>query len=83
MQENIGKRVKTREFLRRVDEALGQGAHKRLQLRCVKGNLVDVYIHLPEVLDNHSLQDLVIRAPEAYANRCGKTFRIDPIGIGS
>ncbi len=83
MRANVGRLVATSDFFSQVDKALGPGAHKRLQLKCSKGNLVDVYINLPSTLDQtRPLAQLVAQADEAPGNGCGGRFYIDRIGVG-
>ena len=83
MQKNIGEKVKTAAFMQQVDKALGAGASQRLQLKCSKGNLTDVYISLPKHLPKDELlSELMRRAKPDFHNRCGKTFRVDTIGVG-
>ena len=83
MRQNVGERVMTDAFLQQVDIALGAGASQRLQLKCTKGNLTDVYINLPKHLPkDQSLSDLMRLAKPDFHNRCGKTFRVDAIGVG-
>lgn len=84
MSRNIGKQVSEEDFYKRVDCALGANAHKRLNLKCKNGKLVDVYISLP--LDSSINQDLSVlmsRATEDFSSNCGGNFRIDPIGLGN
>ena len=83
IQSNVGNLVSTEAFIQEVDSVLGANAHKRLQLTCKKGNLVDVYINLPrDIGDNPSLANLISSANEDYRNNCGDHFRIDRIGVG-
>lgn len=83
MHTNLGKTVATRDFQARVDMALGPDSHKRLALKCKKGNLVDVYINLPLALEtDQPLSTFIAKASEDYSNSCGSRFRIDPIGVG-
>ncbi len=82
MRANVGRLVTTGDFFSQVDKALGSGAHKRLQLKCSKENLVDVYINLPLALDQtQPLAQLVRQADEAPGNGCGSRFYIDRIGV--
>jgi len=82
MQANVGRTVATRDFQLQVDASLGVDAHKRLQLKCKKGNLVDVYINLPKDLSDQPLSQLLLAAREDLANACGARFKIDRIGVG-
>ena len=82
VSRNIGKTVSERSFFERVDCALGTGAHKRLQLRCKDGNLLDVHINLPATFGKgESLGEMIRRAEPKFGSNCGGHFRIDPIGI--
>lgn len=83
MQARLGKTVESDEFFAQVDQALGANAHKRLNLTCKRGNLVDVYINLPATIDEKSsLASLVNSANEDFRNDCGGRFRIDRPGSG-
>ena len=83
MRQNVGEKVETAAFLQQVDKAFGVGAAQRLQLKCSKGNLTDVYINLPRRLPRgQSLAELIHIAKPDFHNRCGKTFRVDVIGVG-
>ena len=81
MSRNMGREISEQSFHERVDCALGADAHKRLQLRCRDGNLVDVYVNLPATLSKaESLGELMKRAEPKYSSNCGNSFRIDPVG---
>ena len=81
MTNNIGKTVTTRSFFEAVDTAFGEGSHRRMQISCSGGKLVDVKIHLPSVLPEcTSLGTLIQRAEPNFNNRCGTSFEVDPIG---
>ena len=81
MARNLGKEVTEDAFFEKVDCALGEGAHERLQLNCQNGNLVDVYINLPTSIgQNQALGELVSQAKPNAKSSCGGRFRIDPIG---
>lgn len=84
MSKNIGKTVKTNQFLNVVDKSFGKNASKRLSLGCDRdGNLVDVFINLPkQIPENVALAELIQQAPESFSNRCGKRFGVDAIGYG-
>lgn len=82
MSRNIGKEVSEAEFFKRVDCALGDNAHKRLQLKCKNGNLVEIYINLPvDSSQDEDLSALMSRAAEDFKSSCNGDFRIDPIGF--
>lgn len=81
MAQNSGRQVKTAQLFAAVDQALGANAHRRLQLGCDNGNLVDVYIALPRTLPaNATLAELIQQTPERFSNRCGASFRVDAAG---
>jgi ribonuclease T2 len=83
MARRIGQTVSEEEFLNRVDCALGSGARQRVQLNCVDGNLVDIYINLPaQMAANEDLGALMSRAEPSFRSNCNGRFRIDPIGLG-
>lgn len=80
MANNVGGTVREADFFAAVDEALGPNAHKRLQLKCQKGDLVDVYIKLPrQITRDSSLRDLVQNAKPAFRSNCGGKFQVDEI----
>lgn len=82
MSRRVGEEVSEADFFARVDCALGEGAHERLQLGCKNGNLVDVYINLPEEIEpDKDLGDLVLQADPKFRSNCGGSFRVDPIGF--
>lgn len=84
MTKNIGKTVKTADFLQVVESSFGKNASKRLYLGCDSrgGNLIDVFINLPkQIPENVALADLIQQAPESFNNRCGKSFKVDAIGF--
>jgi len=81
MSNNIGKEVTSNSFFEAVDEAFGEGAHKRLQISCSDGKLVDVFINLPfEQLQDISLEELIQQAEPKFKNKCGTNFEVDAIG---
>lgn len=82
MAANLGKEVSREEFYNEIDSIFGEGARERIELICKVGNLVDVYIHLPEVIEKHdTLAALIMRAqPLGRRHDCPATFRVDPIG---
>lgn len=81
MSRNIGKQVSEAEFFKKVDCALGDNAHKRLHIKCKKGNLVDVYIALPvDIKIGENLGDMILRADTDFKSTCAGSFRIDAIG---
>ncbi len=77
MQSNMGKKVRTADFLRVVDESLGEGASKRLRLTCERGALADVYMTLPPNLPNlPNLSELLLQGPPAFSSNCGEDFEV-------
>jgi ribonuclease T2 len=81
MSKNIGKDVNKITFFELIDSKFGKNAYKRFKFICQKGNLVDLYINMPEVIpQNASLKDLLQKADEAFSNSCGDSFKIVPIG---
>lgn len=82
VSRNIGKTVSEKDFINKVDCAQGAGAHKRLELTCKSGNLVDVYIHLPGTIkQSDDLGMLLQQAQGNFKSNCGGQFKIDPIGF--
>jgi ribonuclease T2 len=81
MQSHSGESVTTQSFLDAVDRAFHDDAHKRLQLSCNGGKLVDIYIRLPKEIDEESsLSELIKRSPANFKNACGEKFTVDVIG---
>jgi ribonuclease T2 len=79
---NIGKNVSEEEFISKVECALGTGTHNRIELKCSNGNLVDVYITLPEdITYGESLGELMGHGESQYKSNCGGSFHIEPIGF--
>jgi ribonuclease T2 len=84
MAEHSGQKVNSAAFFNAVDNALGQGASKRLALSCTDGNLVEILINLPRSLaENASLKSLISEAAESAENNCGASFNITKIGTKS
>jgi ribonuclease T2 len=80
MAESVGDSVKEADFFAAIDSAFGPNAHKRLQLKCQKGDLVDVYIKLPrQIGKDASLRDLIQKAKPAFRSNCGGKFQVDEI----
>ncbi|PCI30177.1 MAG: hypothetical protein COB67_02510 [SAR324 cluster bacterium] len=81
MAQNIGKSVSTKEFFSVVDKSLGEGAHKKMLIKCYKGMLIDIYISLPKDISKEStLKQLLREVDNNHNNGCGKTFKVDAIG---
>jgi ribonuclease T2 len=79
---NIGDTITEEALIKRVDCAHGAGAHKALELKCANGNLVDVYVHLPETIHTEDgIGELMRQAQGAFKSNCGGLFRVDPIGF--
>jgi ribonuclease T2 len=82
ISRNIGNTVTEAAFIDKVDCANGAGAHNLLELKCNSGNLVDVYIHLPETInEGDSLGELMHQAQGNFKSNCGGSFKVDPIGF--
>lgn len=80
MARNVGGSVSEKDFYREIDAAFGPEAYKRLQLKCQKGDLVDVYIKLPrEISRDSSLRDLIQKAEPDFRSNCGGEFQVDEI----
>ncbi len=82
MAANLGKEINREDFYAQIDGIFGAGARERMQLKCKDGNLVDIYIHLPEVIEkSDTLSALIMRAEaEGRRGNCPDSFRVDPIG---
>lgn len=82
ISHNVGKTVTEADFIKKVDCALGADAHKRMQLKCQSGNLVDVYINLPKTLTKGELLgNTMLQAQGDFKSNCGGQFKVDPIGF--
>ncbi|MCB2183330.1 MAG: hypothetical protein KQH63_14950 [Desulfobulbaceae bacterium] len=82
MSRNIGKSVSEAAFTRKVDCLQGSGAHQRIELKCKDGNLVDVYINLPSVIEKGAgLGELMLQEEGDFKSNCGGSFSIDSIGF--
>ncbi|MCE9597769.1 MAG: ribonuclease T [Spirochaetia bacterium] len=80
MAHNVGGSVKESDFYQEIDASLGPEAHKRLQLKCQKGDLIDIYIKLPkEITNESSLRDLIQKAKPEFRSNCGGKFAVDEI----
>ncbi|MFV1984823.1 MAG: ribonuclease T [Thiohalomonadales bacterium] len=82
ISRNIGKQVSEADFFKRVNCSLGANAHKRLNIKCKNGNLVDIYINLPvDIKKGENLAELLKRSGEDFKSNCNGSFKIDPIGF--
>jgi len=82
MAHNIGKTVTESAFINKVDCALGANAHKRIQIKCQAGKLVDVYINLPKtIISGQLIGDTMLQAQGEFKSNCGGQFEVDPIGF--
>lgn len=82
ISRNISKQVNEADFFKRIDCALGDNAHKRMQIKCKSGDLVDIYINLPlDMKKDEKLGDLVQRAGMGFKSTCNGSFKVDPIGF--
>ncbi len=82
ISRNIGTTVTEAEFINKVDCAHGEGAHKRIELKCQGGNLVDVYVSLPNMINESAgLDELMRQAHGEFKSNCGGRFNVDPIGF--
>ena len=80
MARSTGGTVKESDFFRVIDAAFGRDAHKRLQLKCRKGDLVDLYIKLPPSIGKGgSLRNLIQQAEPVFRSNCGGRFKVDAI----
>ncbi|GAB6043400.1 ribonuclease T2 family protein [Endothiovibrio diazotrophicus] len=79
MAANVGKEVGVADFRAVVDGGLGSGASERLHLTCKGGDLVDVYMSLPQQVIGASLGELLAQGGGSFSSNCGARFRIDPI----
>jgi len=82
MSRSIGEIVTEDEFIKRIDCTHGLNTHKGFELKCKDGNLVDVYIHLTEnINEKEDLGDLVRNSDREFKSNCGGSFMVDPIGL--
>ena len=84
MSRNIGETVTEEALIQRIDCIHGTDTHKSIELKCKNGNLVDVYIHLTDVLEkNTDLKGLLNSIGRSFKSNCGGEFKIDPIGFAN
>lgn len=82
ISRNIGNTVTEAAFINKVDCAQGADAHKRIELKCNGGNLVDVYVSLPGTIqEGEDLSVLMQQAQGEFKSNCGGQFKVDPIGF--
>lgn len=82
ISRNIGEQVNETDFFKKVDCAFGDNAHKRMQIKCKDGNLVDIYINLPmDIKKDEDLGVAIQRAGTDFKSSCNGSFKIDPIGF--
>ncbi|MBF0110854.1 MAG: ribonuclease T [Magnetococcales bacterium] len=77
MAQCPGTTVSEENFLRVIDQHLGQGSSRKVRLSCQNGNLVEVQILLPPDLSNvTALGDEMARVKPGFASNCGGTFKV-------
>jgi len=77
MQSNMGKTVRTADFIGAIDKSLGVGAHRGMKIMCSSGMLVDIYIDLPSAIATApNLRDLVARGGTGFSSSCGDRFEV-------
>ncbi|MCI0508188.1 MAG: ribonuclease T [Gammaproteobacteria bacterium] len=82
ISRNTGNTVTEAAFIKKVDCAHGDGAHKRIELKCQGGNLVDVYVSLPNTVNEGAgLGELMQQGQGEFKSNCGGQFKVDPIGF--
>ena len=82
VSRNLGNQLTEQALIERVDCAHGAGAHRALELNCERGNLVDVYVHLPaDFTMQDTIGELMRKASGEFRSNCGGRFSVDPIGI--
>lgn len=82
ISRNIGKQVSEADFFKKIDSTLGDNAHKRIQLNCKSGNLVDIYVNLPlDIKKGETLGAVVQRAGADFKSTCNGSFKVDPMGF--
>jgi len=82
ISRNIGKTVTEADFIKKVDCSHGVDTHKRIELKCKDGNLVDVYIRLPSTINQgDGLSKLLQQGQGEFKSNCGGSFKVDPIGF--
>ena len=82
MVANMNKRVNRDDFYIQIDDIFGAGAHQRMELKCEDGNLVEIYVYLPDVIKKSDTLAALIMTAKAQGKRgnCPDSFKIDPIG---
>ncbi|MGY6276479.1 ribonuclease T2 family protein [Methylomonas sp. MgM2] len=84
ISRNVGNTVNESDFISKFDCVHGADAHNSIELICQGGNLVDVYISLPQSINpNAPLGDLMRQAEGQYKSNCGGRFTVDPIGFSN
>jgi len=82
ISQNIGKSVTEDDFIKKLNCSHGADAHKRIELKCKDGNLVDVYIRLPSTINQgDGLSTLLQQGQGEFKSNCGGSFKVDPIGF--
>jgi ribonuclease I len=82
MAANLGKEINKDDFYAKIDNLFGAEAHEHMELKCKDDNLVDIYIHLPNVIENSDTLVSLIGRSEVQGSRgdCPDSLRVDPIG---
>ncbi len=79
---NIGNTVHEADFIAKIDCAQGANTHRHIELKCQNGNLVDVYINLPDAISpGTALGDLLQASAGEFKSNCGGQFKVDAIGF--
>ncbi|MCK6435817.1 ribonuclease T2 family protein [Rivihabitans pingtungensis] len=76
---NRGLSIPTQDLFAVIDQGLGANAHKRMKFFCTNGQLVDIYMNLPDSIPRQQpkLGPLLQAAKEGFSSSCGESFRVD------
>ena len=76
---NRGLSISTQDLFAVIDQGLGANAHKRMKFFCTNGQLVDIYMNLPDSIPRQQpkLGPLLQAAKEGFSSSCGESFRVD------
>ncbi|MDQ7084317.1 MAG: hypothetical protein Q9M36_05025 [Sulfurovum sp.] len=81
--QNIGKMMTLKEVRRVADKTWGKGRGKSIELRCKKGLITELWLHLggSEIRGNTNTLSSLLRQGKRIKSRC-KQGRIDRAGFG-
>lgn len=82
MNRRINQKVRTEDFLNRLEAVLGSAARDRIKLNCnQQGMMVEIQLSLSgDLIAGADLEKLIMNAPVQEKSNCGEMFRVDRIG---